>query len=213
MLRAGAIRRGACGGGFMTAGKKSCRCLYCFKMRLNGEWGIRWGPESIAPTNKSLKGFGSFLKNLPNASPVSALNINLSAPAPISAVCALSFGPLKALSLRVPCVATHVVERKLRAPAQLALGFGGVGVTFGDVARAAGSQLAGDFDGVDPLECAHDLVYTAPPTRAEVKNLGHARSMAFGPVERRDMPAREVDNMDIVAHRPYRRAFRSCRHR
>src|SRR5690349_10556014 len=101
-------------------------------------------------------------------------------------------------ALPAPGVAAHVVEPVRGLPPEQALRERGIRVRFGDVARAPADPLERYRALARALECLHRLEHRDAAPRAQV----HREPAPFAPqrIERGKMPAREIDDMDVVAH-------------
>ena len=104
--------------------------------------------------------------------------------------------PVRVLSLPVPAVADHVGDSPPGLPAELPLRLRGVSVVLRLVARAARSELVGDFYAVLLHEGVHYLKDRDAPAASEVVSVeaGHAHAVPEGS----SVPLREVHYVDVV---------------
>ena len=72
--------------------------------------------------------------------------------------------------LPVPGIAAHLFEAVLRFPAEFLFGFGRIGVTGCDVARASWLDAIGNVDVVHFLEGFHELQNRVAVSSTEVVN-------------------------------------------
>ncbi|ABA48535.1 hypothetical protein BURPS1710b_3148 [Burkholderia pseudomallei 1710b] len=100
--------------------------------------------------------------------------------------------------LPAPVVRAHPLEVALGLPSDRLGRRGGVRVALGDVARAARDEFVRHGAPRRLLERAHDFEHAVAAARAEVD--GEARVAALERVERRDVAAREIDDVDVIAH-------------
>src|SRR5512139_4218046 len=100
--------------------------------------------------------------------------------------------------LPAPGVRAHARQVVHRAPAEIACGARGVGPALRDVAAATVDNLIGHLPAAGRLERAHHVEHADPVSGAEVPRLDAAQLRQL--VQRRHMPARQVDHVDVVTH-------------
>src|SRR5882724_4397216 len=100
--------------------------------------------------------------------------------------------------LPAPSVAAHGLEVAVSLPAELLPGAAGVGIVGGHVAGATRRDGEGHLGAGGALERTHQLEHAAAAARAEVEYA--ERLEALHGVERGDVPAYEIGDMDIVAY-------------
>ena len=64
---------------------------------------------------------------------------------------------VRVVTLPIPGVAAHFLEAVLSLPSEFTFGFGGIGITGGDVAGSTWLDAIWDFNAVDFLERLHQL--------------------------------------------------------
>ncbi|MGF6781862.1 hypothetical protein P3T21_007102 [Paraburkholderia sp. GAS334] len=100
--------------------------------------------------------------------------------------------------LPAPVVSAHLLDAKLRAPSQQPVGRGRVSKTLRNVARPARDDLIGHRLPRRLLKRAHHVEHAVSLTRTEIHN--EARIVLNQRIQRRKMPTRKIDHMNVIAH-------------
>ena len=113
-------------------------------------------------------------------------------------ICLLSLVSVWVIRLPVPAVLAHVVDVPCRLPAQLPACLLAARVVLGDVSRASRVDDIWQVASACTGECLDDLEDARPLARAEVEDLGPM--LPVHPVERGDVPAREITYVNVIAN-------------